>query len=48
MFYKFDLDLIKGAKENGLIKIFDKNGNELNISSLTADKDGNIIFALSE
>lgn len=47
MLYKFDIDLIKGTKENGLIKILDKEGNELNISSLTADKDGNIIFTLS-
>lgn len=48
MLYKFDLDLIKGAKENGLIKILDKNGNELNISSLTADKEGNLLISLSE
>lgn len=48
MLYKFDLDLIKGAKENGLIKVLDNNGNELSISSLTADKDGNIIFTLSK
>lgn len=47
MLYKFDLNLIKGAKENGLIKILDKKGNELNIFSLSADKDGNIIFTLS-
>ena len=48
MLYKFDLDLIKGVKENGRIKIMDKNGNELSIFSLSADNDGNVIFTLSE
>lgn len=47
MLYKFDIDLLKGTKENGLIKIVDKQGNELDIFSLGTDKDGNIIFTLS-
>ena len=47
MLYKFDIDLLKNTKENGLIKILDKEGNELSIASLGTDKDGNIIFTLS-
>lgn len=47
MLYKFDIDLLKGTKEDGLIKILDKNGKELSIYSLGTDKDGNIIFTLS-
>ena len=48
MIYKFDLDLIKGTKEDGLIKILNKEGKELAISSLGTDKEGNIILTLSE
>ena len=48
MIYKNDLDLIKGIKENGLIKILDNEGNELTISSLGTDKEGNVVFTLSD
>ena len=38
MLYKFDIDLLKNTKENGLIKILDKE--DRTISGKTANPEG--------
>ena len=48
MLYKFDIDLLKNTKENGLIKILDKEGNELSLMDLLAVDEESVLSQVEQ
>ena len=46
MMYVFDFDLLRGATENSRIIVKDADGNEVGISSLSTDENGDVVLTL--